>query len=231
MILMRITSAPRIHDIKTAAATANAPGRSAAPVNGDSAPTRSTTAQSGVVNHAPTRTATLTASTPATPAPAAAQPTPIAPNPNSPLDHRFKELVEKIKEVNGLIAAQLENCVATQLEHKVLTVAVSDKHKFLFDKINAPDFKKKVVNYINTFWGPGYALNIVMGGTDRQDTLSPKLLSEKQEHNRQMDIRAQVEAHPLVQSVQEHLKAEIKSIKEFPPKDNSTSTQTVRRQS
>lgn len=218
MILMRITSAPRIHDIKTAAATANAPGRSAAPVNEST--------HLGPVNHAPTRTATPTASTPA-----AAQPTPIAPNPNSPLDHRFKELVEKIKEVNGLIAAQLENCVATQLEHKVLTVAVSDKHKFLFDKINAPDFKKKVVNYINTFWGPGYALNIVMGGTDRQDTLSPKLLSEKQEHNRQMDIRAQVEAHPLVQSVQEHLKAEIKSIKEFPPKDNSTSTQTVRRQS
>ena len=231
MILMRITSAPRIADIHMTAVPTNLVARtgpeprvtntSAAP------PARAETAHSsGPVNHAPTRTAMPAAPPPASATPSAtAQPTPIAPNPNSPLDHRFKELVEKIKEVNGLIAAQLENCVATQLEHKVLTVAVSDKHKFLFDKINAPDFKKKVVNYINTFWGPGYTLNIVMGGTERQDTLSPKVLSEKQEQTRQMDIRAQVEAHPLVQSVQAQLKAEIKSIKDFPPKD------TMRRQS
>jgi hypothetical protein len=139
---------------------------------------------------------------------------------DSPVELRYKELVEKIKEVNGLIGAQLENCFVVKLDGKVLTLGVQEKHKFLFDKINHPDFKKKVQNYITSFWGPGFILNVALGGAaeipkGEVAKPTPKAMSEKMEGDRQQAIRKAVENHPLMQSVQSVFKAEIKSIKEI----------------
>jgi len=132
--------------------------------------------------------------------------------PDQPLEHRYKALVEKIKEVNGLIGAQLENCYAMSLEHKHITLGVAEKHKFLFDKINAPDFKKKVGNYLTSFWGPGYSVSVALG--KETAPMSPKNLTEKLADDRQQAVRKAVESHPMMQSVQSVFKAEIKSIKE-----------------
>lgn len=130
---------------------------------------------------------------------------------------QFDQLVRKIKEVNGLVGAQLENCFVVKMQDKAMTLGVSAKHKFLFDKISQPDFKKKVVNYLNTFWGPGYTLEITMGeqGSTGPDAISPKAMAEKSDQENKMAIRRQVEADPLVQQAKRIFKAEIKSIKEF----------------
>lgn len=159
-----------------------------------------------------------------TPQPATLTPDNFTPHPTSvnasPVDHRYKELVEKIKEVNGLIGAQLENCFVVRMEQKLITLGVAIKHKFLFDKINHPDFKRKVGNYINTFWGPGYSLTVVLSDPNSTNsetqtpTMSPKILTEKLEDDRQVNIRKSVEAHPLVQTAQSVFKTEIRSIKE-----------------
>lgn len=134
--------------------------------------------------------------------------------PQRPLEQRYRELVERIKGVNGLIGAQLENCFAVKFEGKDLTLGVSAKHKFLFDKINQPDFKKRVANYINSFWGPGHNLDIILGEQSK-DTITPKALAEKMEEESRQSLRKAVEAHPLVQSAQTVFKSEIKSIKEM----------------
>ncbi len=130
---------------------------------------------------------------------------------------QFQALVEKIKEVNGLIGAQLENCFVTKLESKNLILGVAVKHKFLFDKLSQPDFKKKVLNYINTFWGPGYTFDIVMADANSAppEAISPKAMADKTEEERKTTVRQEVEAHPLVQHAQRVFKAEIKSIKDF----------------
>jgi DNA polymerase-3 subunit gamma/tau len=204
MILLRMSHAPAVGSFRSAgpgvasgAAASSTNARAAAPASPAAAPS---------AESAP----------PVTSAP------PIAHAPLSqtgPVDHRYKELVEKIKEVNGLIGAQLENCFVLRLEQKWITLGVAPKHKFLFDKINQPDFKRKVGNYINTFWGPGYSLTVVLsepGTTTDADgpSMSPKVLQEKIEDERQIDVRKAVEAHPLVQSAQTVFKAEIRSIKE-----------------
>ena len=174
----------------------------------------------------------------ATPMPHASEPMPHAPGPmpephapSSPknfapqktatveaaIEHRYKDLVEKIKEVNGLIGAQLENCFVMKLDGKALTLGIAPKHKFLFDKINHPDFKKKVGNYINSFWGPGFTLTVALGSemvAGEAALPSPKAITDKIEGDRQQAIRTAVEAHPLMQSVKSVFKAEIKSIKE-----------------
>lgn len=180
-----------------------------------------------VVTSGPTLNASAPVATPrpatvATPAPKNFAPQETTIDANLPLEHRYKELVEKIKEVNGLIGAQLENCFVLKLEHKQITLGVAEKHKFLFDKINAPEFKKKVGNYLTSFWGPGYSVNVQLSNsatpTAGKETpaamMSPKVLGEKMEGDRQQAVRKAVEAHPMMQSVQSVFKAEIKSIKE-----------------
>ena len=191
MVLLRMTAAPRVGLL------ASVGGQPITTPVAPSAPS------AGPVNHAPQVTAT---------------PTPVAPT--GAMDQRYRELVEKIKEVNGLIGAQLENCFVVKVEQKMLTLGVAGKHKFLFDKINQPDFKKKVSNYLTSFWGPGYALNVVLTdggiatGGGEEPMLTPKALGEKIQQQEQQTVRQQVEAHPLVQSANALFKSEIKSIKE-----------------
>jgi DNA polymerase-3 subunit gamma/tau len=139
-------------------------------------------------------------------------------NLNSPVEIRFKELVEKVKEVNGLIGAQLENCFIVKLEGKAATLGISSRHKFLYDKINHPDFKKKVVNYMNSYWGAGHSVNVVLAeaGQAGEASATPKALNDKHEEDQKLAIRKAVEAHPLVQSAQSVFKTELKSIKDIP---------------
>ena len=183
MVLLRMTSAPRIAPLLKTTGTIEAP-------------------RPAPVNFAPTSTTT--------PIPASA-PTPVAPT--GEMNQRYRELVEKIKEVNGLIGAQLENCFVLRFEQKVLTLGVAGKHKFLFDKINQPDFKKKFGNYLTSFWGPGYSLNVVLS---EEPSVTPKALGEKMQQTEQLNVRHAVEQHPLVVSAQSVFKTEIKSIKETP---------------
>ena len=196
MVLMRMAAAPRWAFTATQA--------SATPMPVAPKPTA----------QAPRAAPSAPATRPVPQAPAA--PSAAPPAANLPSEQKFKQLVEKIKEVNSLIGAQLENCFVAQMDSNALTLGVSAKHKFLFDKINQPDFKKKVLNYVTTFWGPGFSLEITLsepGGADEK--LTPKGLADKQEADRQAAIRQAVEAHPLVQSAQSVFKAEIKAIKEI----------------
>jgi len=160
---------------------------------------------------APAPTAQVGRVVPSMPVPLVAE----APTADSPVQQQFRSLVEKIKDVNGLVGAQLENCFVVKLDGKVLQLGVSQKHRFLFDKLNQPEFKKKVVNYVTSFWGPGYTLDIRLGEpTAQPESMTPKVLGAKIEEDRQSALRKEIEAHPLVQSAQSVFKTEIKSIKE-----------------
>jgi len=200
MILLRMASAPRLASgwVQTTAA-------GAAPARPQAQSQQPRTATVAVASSKFAATVTPTA-------PAASH-TPIAST--HPPDLRFQKLVDKIKEVNGLIGAQLENCYVVELTHNQLTLGVSNKHKFLFDKISQPEFKKKVLNYVTSFWGPGYSLQLVLKDAPEDALNSPKTLQQKQEKADERALRQAVEAHPLVQSVQAVFKTEIKAIKEM----------------
>lgn len=229
MVLLRMTTAPRIRFAATLASPETAPTRAAqsAPAPRP-VPPRPATSVPAPRPAAPTAAAGASAASPAPiaarpsataaaapqPTQAAAQPAPLANDPNAPLEMRFKALVERIKDVNGLIGAQLENGALVKLEDKNVTIGIASRHKFLFDKMNQPHFKKKVVNYINSYWGPGHDLNVIL--TDGEAAAaSPKALSEKLEQDQKTAVRKAVEAHPFVQSAQTIFKTEIKAIKEL----------------
>lgn len=130
--------------------------------------------------------------------------------------NRFRDLVDKIKDVNGLIGAQLENAFVSNFEGKTLTLGVPAKHKFLHDKMNQPEFRKKVANYMNSFWGPGHTLNVILAEPPAGQAATPKAAKEKDAADRQQAVRDAVEAHPLVRSARGVFKTEIKSITEIP---------------
>ncbi len=200
MVLMRMASAPRIKFAGVSVGI-NA-GVPTQPPTRVAAPASSVVGETSVIKPTPS-------SQPQQPPP------PQTTQPKSTGD-KFSQLVTRIKEVNGLIGAQLENCFVSKLEGQSLTLGVAAKHKFLFDKLNQPDFKKKVINYMTTFWGPGYKLEIIMGEqTTPTESASPKALAQKAEEEQKLSIRQAVENHPLIQSAQKVFKTEIKSIKEF----------------
>ncbi|MBX3020745.1 MAG: DNA polymerase III subunit gamma/tau [Bdellovibrionales bacterium] len=217
MVLMRMTTAPRIAFVQGQPTVARPTvAVTSAPSNNVQQARRP--APATAVTSAAT-VSTIAATPPPTPA------RPISTN--SPVEIRFKELVEKVKEVNGLVGAQLENCFILRMDGKNVTLGISGKHKFLFDKMNQPDFKKKVVNYMNSYWGSGHALEVQLSEPGTTDigggtpTITPKALSEKAEEDQKAAIRKAVEAHPLVQSTQSVFKTEIKSIKEIPLGDRA----------
>ncbi|MGE4130177.1 MAG: DNA polymerase III subunit gamma/tau [Bdellovibrionales bacterium] len=229
MVLMRMAAAPRVSELGAVMVGA-APEATPSPANQISTnPPRTRTdgvsdAPQGPGSYQsaqPSRLQFQRPPPPRTERPAAEAPTPSAPvSPATTQPARppqFQELVAKIKEVNGLLAAQLENCFVVSLAHQKLVLGVEPRHKFLFDKINQPDFKKKVLNYMGSYWGPGYSLDVTLGSADSGAELSPKAKAQKSEEDRRQAERDLVEAHPLVQSAKQIFNAEIKTIKELKP--------------
>lgn len=232
MVLLRMATAPRVNFAQVQNLNPNrnpypnqnpSPNQSPKPENRNPNPASPspmrTQPQSPIPPSASataTATATATGSVHRTVPNAAPQTTATPPvGASSPVELRFKDLVEKIKEVNGLIGAQLENCFVSRLENKAVTLGISQKHKFLFDKMTQPDFKKKVANYMNSYWGPGHTVDVILSEQGQDTPISPKALAEKTEEDAKQAIRKAVESHPLVQSTQTVFKTEIKSIKEI----------------
>jgi DNA polymerase-3 subunit gamma/tau len=135
----------------------------------------------------------------------------------SSAEGRWEDLVGKIKNINGLIGAQLENTYLKSVENKKVHIVVPGKVKFLFKRIGDADFQKKLLNYITTFWGAGYSLEVQMGNNEKKPTevLTPKQSQEKQAEQKQDEVRTAVENHPMVKQANEHFKTEIQSIRDI----------------
>lgn len=130
-------------------------------------------------------------------------------------EEEWSSLVEKVKGVNGLIGAQLENCYLKKQEGKKLILAVPSKLQFIYDKVNQPEFKKKLSNYLTTFWGPGHEVEIQLGDLDSAAAPTPKTLSVQKQSQEEAKEKELIENHPLVKSAKGLFKAEVKAIKDM----------------
>jgi DNA polymerase-3 subunit gamma/tau len=132
------------------------------------------------------------------------------------LAEKWQDLVHKIKAVNGMVGAKLENSFLQSLDNQNLVVGVPGKLKFLYDQVQEPAFQKKVQNYLTTFWGPGHTLRFEIGQTDADGnvTSTPKALSQQRSEQQHQELRQKIENHPFVKTAQSVFKSEIKAIKE-----------------
>lgn len=127
----------------------------------------------------------------------------------------WSDLVQRIKNVNNLVAAQLEHTYLVELSPQKAVIGVPPKMKFLFDQISEKDFQTKISNYIKTFWGPEIALEIQIGSEKKSQQLTPRALEEKQRTDNAQKVRQQIEEHPLFKETQKHFSTQIRSIKEL----------------
>ncbi len=232
MAVLRMTAAPRMASLTEMLRT----GAGAAPGVGTAAPATSRVNASGTnspsvprVNAAPVMsvsgnsvtaagspTAAKDNAATATDAPSNAEPDIGVSAPVGGTDEWF-ELVKRIQGVNSVIGAQLENCFVKEINGKRIVLGCPPKMKFLAEKLQAGDFRKKVLNYVTTFWGPGFDIEISADGqptTPAAQAMTPKAQAGKKDEDERQRLRTQVEDHSLVKAAQAVFKTEIRSIKE-----------------
>lgn len=124
------------------------------------------------------------------------------------------QLVKRVQMVNATLGAQLENCSLIENKGAVLVLGIAPKMKFLAEKFNAPEFKRKILNYITTFWGSGFSIEVKAIQDESISQQTPKALEHQRLETEKLEIQRRVEEHPLLKTTQSLFKTEIKSIKE-----------------
>ena len=135
MMLLRMSAAPRIQNLLNLKAGVAVAPTTQAPSH--AAPNQSAPPQ----NVAPQQSA---------PANAAPQAATMAPGSDS---EKWLSLVQRIKKVNGVMGAQLNNTFLKSLDGKTLTIGIPKANQFLVDRLQDNEFQKKLRNYLRTYWG------------------------------------------------------------------------------
>jgi hypothetical protein len=112
-----------------------------------------------------------------------------------------------------MVGAKLEHTCLLGVDKKVIRLGVPDNMRFLSGQVEDKEFQKKLLNYIGTFWGPGFSIE-TNSTQNSPDKLSPRALEEKNKQDEILQTRQQVENHPFVKSTQKIFKSQIKGIKE-----------------
>ena len=214
IILLRMASAPRIHDLQNLLKAKEAVAHMQAIVPPAAAP------NAPIKNYA----ADIQASLPREMASVPKAPTPV----NKFFDRAQQQqtgpvldfqnptelwigFVEKVKKSNGLLGAILENTELVAIEGTVLKLGVPKKMSFLLDKLKEPDNLRRIEKFVETLWNKKFTIQAQATG---ETETAPKMIEQKKIQAEEKSIEKQIENHPLVRSTQELFKAQIKSIKE-----------------
>jgi DNA polymerase-3 subunit gamma/tau len=212
MLLLKMTSAPRIVDIFSL--NENAVRGTDLKAVEKVTPTREPNA-ANVTSVSLIGPASNPTSTPAsTPTESFKEPTVfVANHQSSSIETRWLDLLSKVKRINPMVGAKLEHTCLLGVDKKVIRLGVPDNMRFLSGQVEDKEFQKKLLNYIGTFWGPGFSIE-TNSTQNSPDKLSPRALEEKNKQDEILQTRQQVENHPFVKSTQKIFKSQIKGIKE-----------------
>ena len=222
IILLRMASAPRIHDLQN---LLNA--REAVATMQANVPPQQQVAPLQVKNYAAGIKASPTPPQPVAQAPRAAAPQ-AAPRATY-FENKSQQagpvldfqnptelwigFVDKVKKSNGLLGAILENTELVEIDGTVLKLGVPKKMSFLLDKLKEPDNLRRIEKFVETLWNKKFTIQAHLTG-DTESATAPKVIEQKKIEAEEKSIEKQIENHPLVRSTQELFKAQIKSIKE-----------------
>ena len=202
MVLLRMSVAPRIQSLMNMQFTVGA----SAPTAGSQAPTRAQINSDSTHTQSSGRTS-LQNMAPSAPA-----------STGSPAissdEAKWLDLVDKIKKVNGVVAAKVEHMHVLKLTSDTLELGIPEQYKFLTAQVNDAAFKKKMANYVTTFWGVNLAVTFKEIAAQKSDTKSANQLTQKKTADDKQKLQDEVENHPLVKSAKNIFSTQITSIKE-----------------
>ncbi len=125
---------------------------------------------------------------------------------------KWNTFVGNLQNLNALFGAKLANTHFLAVKDDKLLIGLPKQHEFLHAQLTDSDFLKKVSNYLNTFMGKAYKIEVVI--EEQASGLSLKASEEKSQKEEEKATHDMVENNPLVQSVKKQLNAKIQSIKE-----------------
>ena len=122
-------------------------------------------------------------------------------------EEKWANLVAKITKVNQVMGAQLNHSYLAKMDGKNIVIGIPEKVKFLYDKMKSESFQKKLSNYMTTFWGPGFQVDIQMENSQPTApsfprSRTPQAMDQQNTEAKTSALCKEVENHPLVKSVQ-----------------------------
>ncbi|MCB0342456.1 MAG: DNA polymerase III subunit gamma/tau [Pseudobdellovibrionaceae bacterium] len=216
MLLLRMAEAPRIASLKNLVVNPAPPVNTSSPSTASVTLTKSATTSTVKTNTGPTapREAVTPPAMPEDASPPAISDVASTPQGPAQPQEEWLHLVKQIKNTNGIIGAKLEHAYFVGYEKQKLTIGIPPKMKFIFEQLNEKENLLKLRNYLSTFWGPGHSVEVQLG-REEEKQFTPNAIAQRQEEERQQEVRRQVESHPFVKSVQSIFKSEIQAIKEL----------------
>jgi len=213
MLLLRLASAPRIQHIETT----TLPNQNSAPVKKNSPAPRTNTKPVNATPRPPVAPPQQQAQAP-TPQPTPSAPVetakPITKSAPTTQQEQWNELVTKIESLNPVVAAKLKHSYLVSKTDQLITVGISPKMKFLTEKVKDKEFVGKIQNYVATLWGKRYNFEF-QEMDEKKNNMTPNKLQIHKEKTAEVELRNEVENHPIIKKVKDVFKTEIISIKDL----------------
>lgn len=132
-----------------------------------------------------------------------------------PLKERWHHLVDRIKKVNGLMGAQLENIFIKEIKEDLIVLGIPPKAKFLIERLQQNPFQDRLKSYISTFWGKHYNLSVENIDDQKSEQVTPRAINEQKLKDKNQKEYNMVQEHPMIKVTNQLFKTQIQSIKEL----------------
>lgn len=123
---------------------------------------------------------------------------------------RWFQFVQKVKQVDAILSAKVENVLFVAESNKVIQLSVPESLSFLESQLSDPETKQKLKNLVESHYGSGYQIAF---GESTGVGQSAQAVSEAKARVKEDEIRQKVASHPVVKSATEALKGGIKSVR------------------
>ncbi|MBN8535712.1 MAG: DNA polymerase III subunit gamma/tau [Deltaproteobacteria bacterium] len=220
MLLLRLSSGPRIQDLQVLLSHLNSP----------QVPPSKTPSHSHSSQHFQTQVKnTTTEPPPSFPSLTTSAPKiePLKIEPPKPVlrkvtgetpAEKWTHFIELLRIEDALFSAKLENVIFNSEVGKKLSLSIPKSLVFLKDQLNDNATKKKLQGYIDSYWGNGYAFEVVLQSSPQGETA--QAIMTKKSLLAEEEIKQKIMNDPKVMAAQKAFNGSIKSVTDLKPEKN-----------
>ncbi|MCB0367989.1 MAG: DNA polymerase III subunit gamma/tau [Bdellovibrionales bacterium] len=123
---------------------------------------------------------------------------------------KWIHFIQLLRHEDALFSAKLENVIFNTENNKKISLSIPKHLVFLKDQLNNAEMKKKLQGYIDSYWGDGYAFEIALQSSPQGE--SAQALMTKKAQLAEEEIKQKIMNDPKVIAAQKAFKGSIKSV-------------------
>ncbi len=131
---------------------------------------------------------------------------------------KWTHFIELLRIEDALFSAKLENVIFNSEVGKKLSLSIPKSLVFLKDQLNDNATKKKLQGYIDSYWGNGYAFEVVLQSSPQGETA--QAIMTKKSLLAEEEIKQKIMNDPKVMAAQKAFNGSIKSVTDLKPEKN-----------